>query len=398
MSLFLGGKMRKVTILSVLFALLLLGCSSSLKERAGVKKILEKAKTDNTEPEVSASIALPSISKQKYTVMDIFFATDRKRNIQRDSQISFGAKRGELSYGITKISVPDTHKVAELEVPSIWAFEFREDAAKHIVIKHIKRLDQSAYFKKISNHTDNATIKKAFIFIHGYNVSFENAAKRTAQMAYDLEFEGAAVFYSWPSNNNTAKYTFDEANIKWSQSNIEKFLKDFAEKSDADQIYLIAHSMGTRALSRAYISLLSKNPHLKSKFKEIILAAADIDADVFKRDIAPAMIQFDTPLTLYSSSKDKALKASKAFHGGYPRAGDSGENLIVLKGIESIDSTNLETEFVGHSYYANKKSVISDIFYLFRYGLRAEQRVGLKAYFSSAGKYWKFSEEVKSSQ
>ena len=50
----------------------------------------------------------------------------------------------------------------------------------------------------------------AFLFIHGYNVTFEGAARRTAQMAYDLGFNGAAVFYSWPSQGTPTAYTIDE--------------------------------------------------------------------------------------------------------------------------------------------------------------------------------------------
>jgi esterase/lipase superfamily enzyme len=37
-------------------------------------------------------------------------------------------------------------------------------------------------------------MKDAFVFIHGYNVSFEDAARRTGQFAYDLKFVGAPIF------------------------------------------------------------------------------------------------------------------------------------------------------------------------------------------------------------
>ncbi len=35
--------------------------------------------------------------------------------------------------------------------------------------------------------------------MHGYNTSFDNALYRTAQIAYDLDFDGATFLYSWPS-------------------------------------------------------------------------------------------------------------------------------------------------------------------------------------------------------
>ena len=236
---------------------------------------------------------------------------------------------------------------------------------------------------------NNSKYKSALIFVHGYNVSFEDAARRTGQITYDLNFDGLSVFYSWPSDGKTAKYMDDEADIQWSQTNIERFLLDFTSKSDAENIYLIAHSMGNRGVTRAYISAVQKNPKIASRFKEIILAAPDIDADVFKEQIAPKMVQSGRPITLYASSEDVPLKASKLIHGG-PRAGDSGKNLTVILGIETIDATKVKTDFLGHSYFADNRSIISDIFYILKPGLRADQRAGLNAKYLPEGKYWEF--------
>ena len=70
-----------------------------------------------------------------------------------------------------------------------------------------------------------------------------------------------------------------------------------------------------RALSRAVASLLSDKPDLRNRLKEVILTAPDIDADIFKRDIAPALTAAGRPITLYASSEDLALVASKKIHG-----------------------------------------------------------------------------------
>ena len=51
---------------------------------------------------------------------------------------------------------------------------------------------------------------EVFVFVHGYNVTFEGAAQRTAQIAYDLKFSGAPIFYSWPSQARTLEYTVDD--------------------------------------------------------------------------------------------------------------------------------------------------------------------------------------------
>ena len=328
-------------------------------------------------------------SLPEYVKMPIYFATDRNYIDTDDVYDQFGGKRSKLKYGMCEVSIPHDHKIGHIESPSIWKFEFSEDPEKHIVLHKTKLLQKDTFFKTLSENIKKSPKKSSFLFVHGYNVSFGDAAKRTAQISYDLLFEGEAVFYSWPSQANTAAYTRDEANMKWAESNIKKFLEDYITRSDAEQIYLVAHSMGNRGLTRAIISLFKDKPELKENIKEIILAAPDIDADVFKRDIAPQMVELvQKPITLYVSADDIALKASKTLHG-YPRAGDSGDGIVLIDGIETIDATGIDTSFLSHSYFADTTSIISDIFDLIKTGKRAKSRQQLKLIELRNAIYWK---------
>jgi esterase/lipase superfamily enzyme len=95
-------------------------------------------------------------------------------------------------------------------------------------------------------------------------------------------------------------------------------------------------------------------------FNEVVLTAPDIDADVFKRDIAPRIVKTAKRVTLYASSNDEALALSKKLHG-YPRAGDSGPGLIVLQDIDTIDVSAVDTSLIGHSYYGSNQTVLADL-------------------------------------
>jgi prepilin-type N-terminal cleavage/methylation domain-containing protein len=348
---------------------------------------------------ILAIIAVPSfmtssqkamITTQNYAVVRTFFATDRNATGKTKQNEMFGVERASnLTYGTCDVSIPRDHRMGELEAPSILRWEFREDPNKHVVLLSASINSQNNFFADLAARVHASSKSNAFIFVHGYNVTFEDAARRTAQISYDLGFDGAPVFYSWPAQGSTPKYTVDEQTIEWSQTNLKNFLKDFFTRSDAKNIYLIAHSMGNRALTRAVASLMSENPSFRTRLKEVILAAPDIDAEVFKRDIAPALAAAGRPITLYASSKDLALVASKKIHG-YPRAGDSGKGLVIVKGIETIDATNVDTSFLGHSYFAETFSILSDIFYLIRDDIRADKRFGLRSIDVKAGRYWAF--------
>lgn len=363
----------KVVFIILSFALICAGCAI------------------NKTPTGSADKDLGSFSSTNHAVTEVFYATDRKIN-STATELSqrFGSERGHgsLTYGKVKVSIPRDHRMGRLESPSILRFEFRSNPDKHVVLLNISTVEKNIFFSSIAKSVASSSKKNVFIFVHGYRVTFEDAARRTAQMSYDLRFDGAPIFYSWPSAGTLSGYVSDAEATAWTQKNLEIFLKEVALKSNAESIYLIGHSMGTRSLTQAFVSLQNKEPMLMKRFKEIILAAPDIDADIFTRDIAPAMAQSRVPITLYASSNDVALKASQVVNN----IGRTGKDVIITKGIETIDASTVQTDFLDHSYFAEDKSILSDIYYILHQSLRANSRSGLQQISGNSGVYWRFKE------
>ena len=323
------------------------------------------------------------------TMVQVFFATTRDVTQSKHPERIFGAKRSEIRYGTCHVSIPPNHKTGKLERPSMLRFEFRPNPDRHMVILDVNIQEPVDFFECVKARMTAFPSRTAFIFVHGYNVTFTDAALRTAQMACDLNFQGAPVFYSWPSKGRFISYPHDEANIEWATSSLRGFLEDFMANTEADDVVLIGHSMGNRGLARAVMELAREKPQLAKKLKEIILAAPDIDADVFKRDIVPAMARFKRPITMYAGSTDFALRCSKLFHG-YPRAGHLEDGLVVVPGMETIDATNFATGFLRHSYISSSRDIIHDIAYLIRHGHRAKDRPALLQREDPAGLYWAF--------
>lgn len=330
-----------------------------------------------------------SRNEPTYAVVKVFYATDRKNTGAADPAETYGGDRGPLTFGVAKVSIPRDHRMGALETPSVWRLEWCNDPDRFVVLLSVDETDKETFFKDVSDRVNSSVGKSAFIFVHGYNVAFVDAARRTAQMTYDLGFDGAPVLYSWPSQASYASYKVDETNAEWSRLDLKEFLKDFAEQSAADNIYLIAHSMGTRVLTGALKELVLEDPGMRDKFDEIILAAPDIDADTFKRDIAPRILAGEGGTTLYASSGDYALMASKTF-AGYQRAGDTAEGVTIAPGVDTIDASSIRTDFVGHSYYADSDSVLGDLRDLIL-GKPPEKRSRLSPVKTDTGRYWTFS-------
>jgi esterase/lipase superfamily enzyme len=319
----------------------------------------------------------------------------------------YGGERGALEMGTCDVTIPGKHEIGEVEAPSIWRLEFREDPTKHVVFMGAEPVESGAFFKQLQERVGRSPRKDAFVFVHGFNVAFEDAAKRTAQIAYDLSFEGAPIFFSWPSQGSAFDYTVDKENSEWAATDIRDFLKQVADHSGAEQIHLIAHSMGNRALTYALRGMSVERPGqkqppadqaqspgsrvwLKQRFNEIVLTAPDIDADIFRTQIAPAVTKVANRVTLYASSHDQALKLSKEING-YPRAGDSGDGLVVVKGIDTIDVSAVDTSLVGHSYYGSSDTVLTDIWDLIKCAKSPDLRESLRPRDYAGGlKYWVF--------
>jgi esterase/lipase superfamily enzyme len=310
----------------------------------------------------------------------VLFGTDRGYQAANPVATQFGPGRGKTSYGTAEVSIPPDHRLGNLESPSLLRLEFSADPKKHVVLQKITVLSADNFFRLAADTVQGNAGKSALIFVHGYNVTFADAARRTAQMTYDLQFPGAPILFSWPSVGKTQDYAVDENNVEWARPHLTQFLVDVLGKTNATDVYLIAHSMGNRALANSVVDVETSHPELRAKIREIILAAPDIDADTFKDEIAPRIIAGESPtthLTLYASSSDEALLASKKFHG-YARAGDAGDLQLILAGLEYIDASGVDTGFLGHSYYGDNRSVISDIHYLIDGHLRACKRFSLK--------------------
>ena len=298
------------------------------------------------------------------------------------------AVNDKLSYGKARISIPKSHVVGELESPRWYLLEFTEDPKRHIILQDVSRLQAQPFFASLAGQVRESKSGNAFVFVHGYNVSFRDAARRTAQLAYDLRFDGAPVFYSWPSQAALSGYFADESAIARSVPPIEKFLGEMADKSGAKNLYVIGHSMGTRGLTQALKNLLAKRPELRGRFRGIILAAPDIDAKVFREQLAPSMGLASGRVTLYSSSQDLALKASKQVNRG-PRAGDSSEGVLLVGGVDTIDVSGVDQSILAHSYFMESDKVMRDIREMFRGNLPAAQRKPLEAVKMQDGVFWK---------
>jgi len=326
---------------------------------------------------------------REYVVVSTYFATDRNYLGIVDGQVGFGNSSSEMRYGMAHVSIPRTHKLGEMERPKPYKLEFAEDPRKHVILLNVSTWRKDYFFSQINGAFEDADEASTLIYVHGYNSTFENAARRTAQLAYDLNFPGVSMFYSWPSKGDKSSYIEDAETMDWSSKYVQGFLEDVLENTATGKVYLIAHNMGGRALTESLIRMADSMPDASDRIAHIILAAPDIDANIFIRDLAPALRGVGAPISLYASSNDPDLKSSAEFHGGNPRAGDSHPEPAIIQGIETIDASRVISSFLQDGYWAADGEIIGDLKYLIHNDLTAASRAALITVEGSNGLYWR---------
>lgn len=262
----------------------------------------------------------PSVLIPTHTVapgaklVTVYVATTRER--EPGSAIVYTNDRAaKLNYAEFTIAVPPHHTPGEIEWPT-----GTPDPQTNFVTVRQRILTGPEFARKIAARDAGRAERRSGVFVHGYNVNFQEAVFRLAQMAADADIEGVPILFAWPSDGKLVGYVADKDAAAYSRDALVQLLTELARgRSDGD-LTLLGHSMGAWLTVEALrqLRLTGKNATLARL--NVILAAPDIDVDVFRsqmRVIGP----LTPPITVLVSRDDKALALSGRIAGERKRLG-----------------------------------------------------------------------------
>jgi len=294
--------------------------------------------------------------RSTWTAITTYYATNREWTGKGD----YGSNRTQkLEYGRAEVSIPTSRQPGELPLPNLWKLEFKPDPSKHFILKNVEPLKGNAARSGLKSALGSTDTKSVLLFVHGYNTSFADVALRTAQLAHDLSFRGLPMFFSWPSAGNIRSYFRDEEMAQLSEPAFNQLLEDIAALGATD-VYLVAHSLGNRLVTNV-LKQRTKRP--TPKISELLLAAPDINEEIFREQVVPALATMrNTRRTIYASSNDVALKAAKIAHE-FRRVGDAAGGVLTFAGYDIVDMSQAApiVRAYGHSYVMDSPRVLNDI-------------------------------------
>lgn len=212
----------------------------------------------------------------------------------------------------------------------------RPDPQKHIVLVSARELAPGGFAGALRSAGSSG--RRALVFTHGYNTQFDEAVVRLAQIVDDTGYSGLPILFSWPSRGEVRDYGYDKDSANFSRDAMAELLARLAREPGIEGIDIFAHSMGNWLTMETLRQLsIAGDQKTLGRIGRIVLAAPDIDMDVFRTQIA-RLRPLTARMVLYASQDDYALDLSRRLFGGKIRAGantDLGQFRAL--GIEAHD-------------------------------------------------------------
>jgi esterase/lipase superfamily enzyme len=294
--------------------------------------------------------------------VDIIVATTRDEDLV-DPGMMFSGERATLSaYADIEVSIPPAgnRKVGEVQ----WPKRMPPDPQKEFVTVRADRLDEDMAVATFEQRLAASDDKHVLVFVHGYNNRFEDAVYLFAQIVHDSKADVVPVLFTWPSRGKLVAYNYDRESANYSRDALERMLALMAADKSVSQISILAHSMGNWLTLESLRQMAIRNGRINAKIKDVMLAAPDVDVDVFRTQVAT----FGEPrprFTLFVSRNDKALAVSRRIWGSTARLGaidpkvEPYRDELSRDGITVVDLTDAKTgDRIGHSTFAESPEAV----------------------------------------
>lgn len=164
---------------------------------------------------------------EEFHAVRLYFATNRGLSDPDADHPAdqFDAVLSDLKYGVAEVSIPVNHQMGHLEDQGwLESLFVAPDPRKHVILQSMDVMpadDVMAEISEIIGAGHNSTL----LYIHGFNVGVDTAARRAGQLTYDLNWTGPSFFFSWPSQNSAAAYVPDLGNARASRPALEAVLE-----------------------------------------------------------------------------------------------------------------------------------------------------------------------------
>lgn len=299
------------------------------------------------------------------TRVDILAATTRDADVAQPGELYSGERAIGLHFADIAVSVPPAavRKPGDVQ----WPEKGGGNPQSEFTTISAERISKEQALDRFYARLRKTPHRNVLVFVHGYNTRFEEAVYRFAQISHDANAPAVPLLFTWPSRGRLLAYTYDRESANYSRDSLEAVLQYLVKDKSVNEVTLLAHSMGNWVAMEALRQMAIRDKGINKKIKTVMLAAPDIDVDVFRRQIA-SIGDKRPPFYLFVSQDDKALAASRRVWGSTARVGavnpevEPYRSMFAKEKITVIDLTNEKADdSLNHGKFANSPEVVKII-------------------------------------
>ena len=293
--------------------------------------------------------------------VDLLVATTR-RAAPDPGELYSGERAAALSFANIVVSIPpdSARTPGEIELPSAPP----GNPATDFVTTKVSRLDLKGARGWLDSHGTAARKHRVLIFVHGYNNRFSDAVFRLAQIVHDADAEVTPILFTWPSRASVFAYGYDRESATLSRDAFEQLLNMLVSDPAVGKIDILAHSMGNFLTLETLRQVALRRGAIPAKIDDVMLAAPDVDVDLFEKDLAD-MGHPRPNFTLFASRDDKALALSGWIWGSDVRLGaidpkaEPYRSQLAAEHVNVFDLTDIKSsDAANHSKFVQSPELV----------------------------------------
>ncbi len=287
-------------------------------------------------------------------------------NRGRDFELKLASVREEGTFDLR--ALPSKSPLPNLIVPA----KTERMAAMH----------QGLFERLLRDRLSKAADKDVYIFVHGFNNTFEDSVFRAAEVWHFMGRNGVPIAYSWPAGRGGIRgYAYDRESGEFTVGHLRRFIHSVADCPDVERVHLVAHSRGCdvtiSALRELHLGFAAqgKSTQQELKLENLVLAAPDVDEEVFlQRFVGEGLLKAARRTTIYASEHDKAIELTDVIFASRRRLGMLGvkdfntkmkHGLARMPNVQFIEC-KLSGLWIGHSYVFTHPAALSDLILVLR--------------------------------
>lgn len=342
--------------------------------------------------------------------MELLYATDRQPLLENYEFVGYGSARSHsLAYGTVLVELGEDLSWESLREASLSRHRHEDIIPRVTAIDELARLPDATHrftmekdqlvpreeileveaavqrqmLELLRQRLAMTDQKELFLYVHGYNKSFNDAANTLAQIWHFLGRIGVPMIYSWPAGYGGLRgYAVDRESGEFTIFHLKQCLRLLVACPELEKIHILAHSRGAdvilTALRELHIEISSQGRDTQAvlKLDNLVLAAPDLDLEVGMQRIgAEGVLNIPNRSTVYFSAKDKAIRFSSLVFSSIRRLGilkpsdlsdEQKRDIAMLPQLQLIDARIRLTDFTGHGYFYKNPAVSSDLILILR--------------------------------